>query len=105
IIICPILDCISFLFRNTFNTSISPSTILRPLFIITVCLYIFIKDKKQRKIFILAGITYGVYALAHLYIFSILKNNSSYSGVMHELQYLANYTFMALNLYIYIYTF
>ena len=105
IILCPILDCTSFIFRNALNTSISPSTIIRPLFVIITCLYIFVKDKKQRKIFILAGITYGIYALAHLYIFTIVKNNSSYSGIMHELQYLVNYTFMVLNLYVYIYTF
>lgn len=105
IIICPILDCTSFIFRNALNTNISPSTIIRPLFVIIACLYIFITNKKQRKIFILAGITYGIYALAHLYIFTIVKNNSSYSGIMHELQYLVNYTFMVLNLYVYIYTF
>lgn len=105
IIMCPILDCMSFLFRNTFNTNISPSTVSRPLFMIIICLYIFIKDKKQRKIFILAGITYSIYALVHLYIFSILQNNSSYSVIIHEMQYLANYTFMALNLYVYIYAF
>lgn len=101
IIICPILDCVSFIFRNALNTTISPSTIIRPIIVIIACLYIFITDKKQRKIFILAGITYGIYALAHLYIFTIVKNNSSYSGIVHELQYLANYTFMVLNLYIY----
>lgn len=105
IIICPILDCTSFIFRNALNTNISPSTIIRPLFVIITCLYIFITDKKQRKIFILAGITYGIYALAHLYIFTTVKNNSSYSGITHELQYLVNYTFMVLNLYVYIYTF
>lgn len=105
IIICPILDCVSFIFRNALNTSISPSTIIRPIFVIIACLYIFITDKKQRKIFVLAGITYGLYALAHLYIFTTVKNNSSYSGIVHELQYLANYTFMVLNLYVYIYTF
>lgn len=105
IIICPILDCMSFIFRNAVNTNISPSTIIRPIVVIIVCLYIFITDKKQRKIFILAGITYSIYALVHLYIFTTLKNNSSYSGILHELQYLANYTFMVLNLYVYIYTF
>ena len=105
IIMCPILDCVSFLFRNALNTSISPSTIIRPILVIIVCLYIFIKDKKQRKIFILAGITYGIYAVAHLYIFTEVKNCSSYSGIIHELQYLINYTFMILSLYVYIYTF
>lgn len=105
IIICPILDFSSFIFRNTLNTSISPSTIIRPIIAIIACLYIFIKDKKQRKLFILAGATYFIYALVHLYIFTIVKNNSSYSGIIHELQYLINYTFMVLNLYVYIYVF
>ena len=31
IIICPILDMLSFIFRNVFNTKISPSTILLKL--------------------------------------------------------------------------
>lgn len=105
IIICPILDCSSYIFRNTLNTSISISTILRPIIIIIASIYIFITDKKRRKIFIVAGITYGLYALTHLYIFTTIKNNSSYSGVTHELQYLVNYTFMVLNLYIYLYFF
>ena len=105
IILCPILDCASFIFRNSLNTSISPSTIIRPIFVLITCLYIFITDKKQRKIFILAGFTYGIYALVHLYIFTLVKNNSSYSGIIHELQYLVNYTFMVLNLYVYIYVF
>ena len=105
IIICPILDFSSFLFRNTFNAPISPSTIIRPVIVIISCLYIFIKDKKQRKLFVIAGITYFIYALVHLYIFTTVKNNSSYSGIIHELQYLINYTFMVLNLYVYIYGF
>jgi len=105
IILCPILDCVSFLFRNTLNTNISPSTIIRPIIVIIACLYIFITDKKQRKIFIISGVTYGIYAITHLYIFTVVKNNSSYSGIIHELQYLVNYTFMVLNLYVYIYTF
>ena len=31
IVLCPILDMVSFLFRNAFNTNFSPSTVLRPL--------------------------------------------------------------------------
>ena len=105
IIICPILDFSSFLFRNALNTSISPSTIIRPIIAITACIYIFVKDKKQRKFIFLAGTTYFIYAIVHLYIFTIVKNSSSYSGIIHELQYLINYTFMVLNLYLYIYIF
>lgn len=50
IIICPILDMLSFLFRNTFETKISPSTFLRPIISIIVILYILIKDKSRWKI-------------------------------------------------------
>ena len=31
VILCPVLDMISFLFRNYFDTSISPTTVLRPI--------------------------------------------------------------------------
>lgn len=105
IILCPILDCLSFIFRNLFETSISPSTIIRPVCVILACLYIFITDKKQRKPLLIASLVYGIYAIIHLYIFTTVKNGSSYSGIVHELQYLVNYTFMVLNLYVYLYVF
>ncbi len=49
IILCPILDMASFLFRNTFNTSISPSTFIRPIITIAVAIIIFFKCKFKRK--------------------------------------------------------
>lgn len=105
IILCPMLDCLSFIFRNLFKTSISPSTIIRPVCVLLVSLYIFITDKKQRKQLILVSLGYGIYMGIHLYIFTTVKNGSSYSGIIHELQYLVNYTFMVLNLYVYLYVF
>ena len=33
VILCPILDIVSFIFRNTFNTKISPSTIIVFLYV------------------------------------------------------------------------
>jgi len=105
IILCPILDCLSFIFRSLFKTSISPSTVIRPVCVLLACLYIFITDKKQRKALFITGLVYGIYAAIHIYIFTIVKNGSSYSGIIHELQYLVNYTFMILNLYVYLYVF
>ena len=105
IILCPILDCLSFIFRNLFETNISPSTVIRPVCVLLACLYIFITDKKQRKTLFIMGLAYGIYASVHIYIFTLVKNGSSYSGIMHELQYLVNYTFMILNLYVYLYVF
>lgn len=104
IISCPILDMASFIFRNTFNTSISPSTVVRPLIAIISIVYIFFKYKFKVKL-IISGAIYGIYAIAHLLVFKTLQSGSSYSGITHELQYLVNYTFMVLNLFIYIYVF
>lgn len=48
ILLCPILDMASFLFRNTFQTSLSPSTFIRPIITIIIAIIIFIKTKKKR---------------------------------------------------------
>ena len=85
IIICPILDIVSFIFRNTFDTSISPSTILRPIIPIGVMVYLFFKKDKKFKIYTIGvGIIYLIYGLIHLYVFEKLKTGSSYSNVVHE---------------------
>ena len=53
VILCPILDIISFLFRNYFDTSISPTTILRPIIPCIVFVILFFKEKnKDKKIII-----------------------------------------------------
>lgn len=104
IILCPILDMASFIFRNIFSTNISPSTFIRPIIPICIILYIFFKDKIKLKLLITASI-YAIYGIVHLIIFNTLKTGSSYSGITHELQYLVNYSFMILNLFIYIYVF
>lgn len=106
IILCPILDIASFIFRNIFNTKISPSTIIRPILPIIAFIYYFIKaDKKYKlKLFGISAI-YGIYAIIHLILFTTVKSESSYSGISHELQYLVNYTFMIIILYVFIKTF
>ena len=106
IIICPILDMLSFIFRNVFNTNFSPSTILRPIIPIIVIVYLFFKEDKKFKIYTLLGfVIFGIYGLIHLYLFGQVKTGSSYSGIMHEAQYIVNYSFMILNLFLYIYIF
>ena len=106
IIICPILDMLSFIFRNVFNTNISPSTILRPIIPIIVIIYLFFKEDKKFKLYTFLGfLIFGIYGLIHLYLFEQVKTGSSYSGVIHEAQYIVNYSFMILNLFLYIYIF
>lgn len=104
IIACPILDMISYIFRNIFSTSISPSTIIRPIIAIFSIIYIFFKYKFKTKL-VIVGAIYGVYAIIHLIIFKTLQSGSSYDGIIHELQYLVNYTFMVLNLFVFIFVF
>ena len=106
IIICPILDIISFLFRNKFDTNYSPSTFIRPIISIVVMMYLFIKRDKKFKIYsIITGLLYMIYAAIHIYVFEKIKTGSSYSNALHEAQYLINYSFMILNLFIYVDTF
>lgn len=103
IILCPILDITSFLFRNVFNTNFSPSTFLRPIIPTVVLLYLFFtKDKKFKMLTIGFGMLYGIYAIGHLYAYAKITTGSSYSGVVQEAQYLINYTYMIMNLWIYI---
>lgn len=106
IIICPILDMISFLYRNVFGTNFSPSTITRPIIPAIVILYLFLKKDKKFKLYLfVVAVIYGIYSLVHLYIFTKVKTGMSYSNEIHELQYLVNYTFMVLNLFLYTYIF
>ena len=49
IILCPILDMVSFLYRNIFNTNSSPSTIIRPIIPIIISIYLFFKEDKKFK--------------------------------------------------------
>ena len=106
VIMCPVLDMVSFLFRNVFNTNFSPSTYTRPLIPAIIMLYLFLKKDKSFKIkSIIVAAIYVIYAIIHLFLFSKVKTLSSYSNEMHELQYLVNYSFMILNLFLYVYIF
>ena len=60
---------------------------------------IFFKDKIKPQMIIVAMV-YGVYAICHMYIFHVLKTGCSYGNELRELQYLVNYTFMIINLFI-----
>ena len=48
---------------------------------------------------------YLLYAIVHLHIFNMLKTEFSNSTILHEAQYIVNYTFMILNLFVYTYAF
>ena len=106
IIICPILDIASFLFRKKFNTNISISTVLRPLIPIIIAICIFFKEKNKNKIRLISiGLIYLLYGIGHLILYNKIKMSCTYGTIIHEAQYIVNYSFMILNLYIYSYVF
>ena len=104
IIMCPVLDMLSFIFRNAFNVNFSPSTIIRPIIPVAIIIYIFFKDKIKIKLILVVSI-YTIYGVVHLILFNLTKTGWAYSGLIHELQYIINYSFMILNLFIYMYAF
>ena len=100
VILCPVLDIISFLFRNYFNTQVSPTTILRPIIPCIVFIIMFFKEKNKGKK-ILVTLIYLIYTIIHLIIFQKLHNESSYGNIKNEMQYLINYGIMIINLYLF----
>ena len=100
IAILPILDIFSFTFRNVFQTSISPSTFVRPIIPIIAVIVIFFKNKLKMKMILVSSI-YGLYGIVHLILYNTQISGSSYGTVIGELQYIVNYSFMILNLFIY----
>lgn len=100
VILCPILDIISFLFRKYFSTTISPTTILRPIIPCIVFIILFFKEKNKCKK-LAVGLVYLIYSIIHLIIFQKLHNGSSYGNIINEMQYLMNYGMMIINLYLF----
>lgn len=99
VILSPILDITSFIFRARFNTTWSPATFLRPLIPIVAFIYLFFKQKEKKTV-LFVSVIYAIYAIIHLYLFKILWRESSYGNIKNELQYIVNYTFMILTLYV-----
>ena len=104
LILCPILDVVSFLFRNHFNTSLSPSTFIRPIIPAIIIIYLFFKEKFKLKIMIV-GLIYFAYGVIHLLIYKNILTTSAYGTLVHEAQYIINYSYMILNLFIYLFVF
>lgn len=102
IIICPILDIASFWFRNKLSTNYSISTFIRPIIPIITFVYLFFKTENKYKIRIIGIVSiYIIYALIHLYIYKKMMMGCTFGTIIHEAQYIVNYSFMILNLYIF----
>ena len=106
IMLSPVFDIISFLFRNKFDSKISISTFIRPIIPVFVAIYIFFTaNKKNKKIFISLATIYILYAIIHLIIANKLFTGCSDGNIINETQYIFNFTFLVIDLIIYLYTF
>lgn len=99
IILMPVLDMVSFVYRNKIGTEMSITAILRPIIPIVLMCIIFLKNKFKGKL-IISGLIYAVYAAVHLYVFNSLKTEISHGTTFNELQYVINYTFGVLILFL-----
>lgn len=104
IILMPVLDMVSFVYRNKIGTEMSITAILRPIIPIVLMCIIFLKNKFKGKL-IISGLIYAVYAAVHLYVFNSLKTEISHGTTFNELQYVINYTFGVLILFLFMFIF
>lgn len=104
ILLNPIFDLLSSIF-NQMGFRFTPSTFLRPIIPLILLIYIFILDKSIRKKLIGISLIYISYAFIHLILYSDLITEFSYGTLMHEFQYIANYTYLMFTLFTFIYMF
>ena len=106
VVLGPIFDIASFLFRNYFETTFSVSTFIRPIIPVLVSICIFIKAKKKQKLQMLGiAVVFAIYSVIHLYLTKTQVSGMSYGSVKEELQYIFNFTFLSIYLYIFYYVF
>lgn len=86
-----------------FGTNFSPSTFLRPIIPTVAAIYVFFKkDAKFKKQMLGIGVVYLIYAVLHLWVFKQTLTGSSYGGITNEAQYVINYSYMIVNLILYV---
>ena len=91
----PILDAISFLGSDLFNKFIiSPTALIRVLFLGILLFYIMFHDKKTIKYILGLILVIGLYSIFHLLSYKNGYDIYSYGTWKSELQYLFNYSYM-----------
>lgn len=102
IILNPIFDILSGKF---YIGSFSITMFLRPILPLCLLLYIFLKDKDERKKLFILGLIYSLYALIHLYLYNKNITPFAYGNTLYEASYLINYTYLIFTCYLFIYVF
>lgn len=107
IIMLPILDSSSYIFRNLLKMNFSPSTFLRPIYLIFIIVIMFFKSLEKNKEkyktylskFILYILLTFVYTAVHMYIFKKGVQKATIQPAIEELRYIVYYFF---NIYIFL---
>lgn len=105
IILCPILDMASYIYRNYFvkdgQISYNPVTILRPIIPLIVLMIIFFKVSLAEKIQVLfLGILNIGYVYIHSMVFLDYKTYFESRVLIDEIRMVVNYIFAIINVYI-----
>ena len=104
IIIAPILDAGSFLYKQAFpNSTITPTMIIRTSIPFILFIYMMIKVPKERKKLIVFTILATLYGIIHLLLVKKLILPISIGNIIQEANYIINYTYMVYLLMIFIY--
>lgn len=102
ILLNPIFDIFS---GKLYIGSFSITMFLRPLIPFCLLIYIFIKDKEERKKLFIFGLIYVIYAFFHIYLYNKNITPFAYGNTLYEASYLINYTYLIFTSYLFIYVF
>lgn len=105
IIMLPILDMSSFIFKNKMKLDKSPISIIRPLMLGVIFIISFFKLSKKSKIkLLLYNFLVLIYTYFHLKIFKSAMQGATIYPLKEELRFIAYYTF-GTNILLFIYYF
>ncbi len=91
ILLQPVFDILSFLYVRNY-IPIGISTVLKPLFVFGIGIYIFLTNKKQRKKYMAIYVIYGILMIVHsLILKDIFVANSV---ILHEIRFMINIAYM-----------
>ena len=105
IILCPIFDMVSYIYRNYIvkqeSISVNPITLLRPIIPMIILMIIFFKVSLAEKIQILfLGLLNILYIYIHSLIFIEYKTYFGSRVLVDEIRIIINYVFAIINVYL-----
>ena len=90
---------------DVFGFSLSLSSLLRLIIPFSLIIYIFFKDKDERKKIFILGLVFLGYSLMHLYLYEKNLNAFAYGNTFYEATYLLHYIYLIFCMYLFYYVF